>query len=630
MRSLILGTAGHIDHGKTSLVRALTGVDTDRLPEEKRRGITIDLGFARLDVGDDVQFGIVDVPGHEAFVKNMLAGATGFDVALLVVAADEGVMPQTREHLAIIQLLGIHSLVVALTKCDLVEAEWRELVEDEIGTLLEDGPFAGSPIVAVSSRTGAGLDDIRSTLARAAELAVERSDADLFRLPVDRVFTVRGTGTVVTGTVWSGAVERDRSVRVLPGNHSARIRTLHTHGTEQSRVRAGQRAALGLVGVNRSEIDRGTVLVEGTGWTPASILTVRVQTLRDHPLIRPGQRIRFHLGTAEALGRIVPFDPGPIDPGDRAWAQIRLESPVVARAGDRFVLRSYSPVATIAGGQIAEPIAHKRKRPGPTVRSRLGALLDGTPEAAAEAIAFLAGWAGFSLDQAPIRIAAPSTRARAALATHEDVVIIGSIACHKSVIDEAAERLLEAIDDHHRRLPISEGFPRELLRQAVPAAVPGLADRVIQELVETGRIELDGSLARRSGHEPVLDPDQTVAADRISTLYAEAGLAAPSLSELPLSLSSRPDLGLLVRHLQRTGTLVPLAPGRPIDRASIEAAGRRLQSEFGGRGAVSPGEFRDLFGLSRKYLIPVLEYFDRIGLTARVGESRRVEASGRG
>jgi selenocysteine-specific elongation factor len=312
VRRLILGTAGHIDHGKTSLVRALTGVDTDRLPEEKRRGITIDLGFARLDIDDQVEYGIVDVPGHEAFVRNMLAGATGIDVALLVVAADESVMPQTREHLAIIELLGIRSLVVALTKCDLVETAWRELVEEEVGELIDEGRFAGSPVVAMSSRSGEGLDAIRSALADAAGRTLERSDVDLFRLPVDRVFTIRGTGTVVTGTVWSGAVERDCSLRVLPGNFNVRVRTLHAHGAEQSRVRAGQRAALGLVGIDRADIERGSVLVEGAGWTPASILTVRVHTLPDHPPIRPGQRIRFHLGTAEVLGRIVPFDPGPI------------------------------------------------------------------------------------------------------------------------------------------------------------------------------------------------------------------------------------------------------------------------------------------------------------------------------
>jgi selenocysteine-specific elongation factor len=630
VRRLILGTAGHIDHGKTSLVRALTGIDTDRLPEEKRRGITIDLGFARLEIDDQVEYGIVDVPGHEAFIRNMLAGATGIDVALLVVAADEGVMPQTREHVSIIELLGIQSLVVALTKCDLVEADWRELVEDEVRALLDEGRFAGSPVVAVSSRSGVGLDGIRAALADAAGRTLERSDADLFRLPVDRVFTVRGTGTVVTGTVWSGSIERDRSLRALPADLNVRVRTLHTHGTEQSRVRAGQRAALGLVGIDRDDIERGAVLVEGAGWTPASILTVRVTTLTDHPPIRTGQRIRFHLGTVELLGRIVPFDPGPIDPGSSTWAQIRLEAPVVARAGDRFVLRSCSPVSTIAGGQIAEPIAQKRKRPPADTRARLESLIDGSVDTAAGALALLNGWAGVALDQVPIRLPAPAARASEAFADRDDVVVIGSIACHRSILEDAAHLLLEALDNHHLDQPLSDGFPREQLRQVVPAVIPGLADRAIQHLVEHGHVELGGSIVRRSGHEPVLDADQKAVADQLTRLYAEAGLASPSLTELPPSLSNRSDLESVVRHLQRTGTFVPLAPGKPIDRASIEAAVQRVAERFGGREAVSPAEFRELLGLSRKYLIPVLEYLDRIGLTARVGESRRVGGVGSG
>lgn len=340
MRRLILGTAGHIDHGKTALVRALSGIDADRLPEEKRRGITIDLGFAHLTFASGMELGIVDVPGHEAFIKNMLAGATGIDLALVVVAADESVMPQTREHLDILELLGVRAAVIAVTKADLVDDEWLELVVAEVRETVANGPFAEAPIVAVSAHAPRGFDELVAALEQAGEQIVERDGDDLFRLPIDRVFTVRGTGTVVTGTVWSGALEHDQTVRVLPDGAAVRVRGLQAFGQDRQRVAAGERAAVALAGIPRDQITRGDLLTTDDGWQVSPMLTARVRVLPGAPRpLRHRQRVRFHLGTREVLGRVAVLDGEEIEPGNAGWVQLRLETPVVARAGDRFVLR---------------------------------------------------------------------------------------------------------------------------------------------------------------------------------------------------------------------------------------------------------------------------------------------------
>ncbi len=405
-RHLVLGTAGHVDHGKTALVAALTGVDTDRLAEEKRRGITIDLGFAELPLGDDLTLGIVDVPGHEAFVRNMLAGATGIDLVLLVVAADEGVMPQTTEHLDIVRLLGVRGGVVALTKTDLVEPAWLELVQEELTEHLAATPFAGAPVVPVSSRDGRGLDELRAALAGAAAAVPDRPADGRFRMPVDRVFTIRGTGTVVTGTVWHGALNADASPRVLPSGRTSRVRGLQVHGREVDRILAGQRAAVALAGLDTDEVQRGDVLVDSPDWTPSSMLTVRLSVVPDSAWsIAQRQRVRVHLGTAEALARVALLEPAAVEggssdadtilgPGQTTWAQLRLESPLVARAGDRLVVRSYSPVTTIGGAVVAEPVPRKRKRLREPDRSALDAILDGDAAAAAAAAGRLAGRTG--------------------------------------------------------------------------------------------------------------------------------------------------------------------------------------------------------------------------------------------
>ena len=624
MRRLILGTAGHIDHGKTALVHALTGVDTDRLPEEKRRGITIDLGFANLTFGDGIEIGIVDVPGHEAFIRNMLAGATGIDVGLLVVAADEGVMPQTREHHAILALLGVRGLVVALTKSDLAEPEWRDLVTDDVNGLLGPGPFAGCPIVAVSARTGEGLDVLRDALAAAAGRVALRDERDLFRLPIDRVFTVRGTGTVITGTVWSGEIERDAQVRILPADQIVRVRAIQSHGSDRERAAAGQRAALALAGTPRTTLKRGDVLVAGDAWEAGPIVTVRLHVLRDAPPVRPGQRVRFHVGTTEAVGRVVPFRPGPLSPGDEAWVQIRLEQPVVARAGDRFVIRSWSPVTTIAGGQIVEPAAPRRRRPGAETTEPLREILTGSPAAAIASAATLAGWTGASVSGLAVRTPHSPRVVEETIERESDgLTRIGATVWAGHVVEDAGQRIMKAVEEHQERHPLSSGATREELRAALPAPA-ALADWVIHRMVVGGALDADANHIRTAGFNPRLTASQQMAARTIQEVIEVAGFAAPATAELPTDLASRPDLLDLLHYLVRAGALIALTTDRFASPAAIDKAIRLVRDRFAGREPVGPADFRDVFGVSRKYLIPLLEYLDRVGVTARAGDLRQV------
>jgi len=628
MPHLVLGTAGHIDHGKTALVRALTGIDTDRLAEEKRRGITIDLGFANLRLPTGQELAVVDVPGHEAFIRNMLAGATGIDIVLLVIAADEGVMPQTREHLAIVDLLGVRRGVVAVTKVDLVEPEWLELVVEDIRAALADTPFAEAPLVPVSARTGEGLDALVAAIADAARATTQRDHEDLFRLPVDRVFTIRGTGTVVTGTVWSGQLQTGAAVRILPQDLHARVRGVQVHGHDVAAVSAGQRGALALAGVDRDQIRRGDVIVADDAWSATTRLTAFVRVLPASPWpLRTRQRIRFHLGTAEVMGRVRPLDAPEIRPGDAAWAQLCLEAPVVARAGDRFVLRSYSPVTTIAGGIVAEPAAPARRRRAPDERAALEAIIAGAPEAAIAARARLAAWAG--VPPGRLAIETPVTSARVAeLLRHGEVPGVALAAGRlfaAPVVAEAREIVLRAIADYHDREPLRPGIDREELRRALPPyAAPGLADDVIAAALDDGTLRSDEGLIALAAFRPTLTPDQERARDAVLELLQGSGLTPPLLNEWPAGLRERPDLRALLKAMERARQVVALGPELYVAPTALEAAAAAVRRSLAGRGPLGPAEFKEHIPVSRKYLIPILEYFDRTGVTQRVGDGRVV------
>jgi selenocysteine-specific elongation factor len=524
-RHLILGTAGHIDHGKTALVRALTGIDTDRLPEEKRRGITIDLGFARLQLAD-VELGIVDVPGHEAFVRNMLAGATGIDIVLLVIAADESVMPQTREHLAIIELLGIRRAVVALAKADLVEPEWLELVREEVRELLAPTPLAHSAIVAVSSRTGAGLEELTAALSAAAAAVPPRPTDDLFRMPIDRVFTVRGTGTVVTGTVWSGTLSRDATVRIEPLGSSARVRALQRHGAEADHVHAGERAAVALTGVDRAQLQRGDTLITAPAWHAGTIVTAHIEMVRDAAApIKPRQRVRVHIGTAEVLGRVALLT-APLNAGENAVVQLRLEGPLLARARDHLVIRSYSPVHTIAGGVVLEPAAAPRKKPDAHLMQLASA---GTTVAA---LLDLRGEKPVAKSALPVLTGASPTEVDRQLSTL-DVVELADGVVAATHVRACADRIGSALAAFHQAHALEEGLDREALRRAAAADLPvSLFERALQDSLGTGTVTSRGSVLALTSHQPAAAADQRPRLDQILAHLRSAGLEAPEVDEL--------------------------------------------------------------------------------------------------
>ena len=626
MADRILGTAGHIDHGKTALVEALTGTDTDRLREEKERGITIELGFAEL-VTDEVRLGVVDVPGHEAFVRAMVAGATGMDVVLLVVAADEGIMPQTREHLAIVGLLGVPELVVAVTKCDLVQEEWLELVEAEIRETLEPTAYRDAPRILTSATSGEGLDELRAALAAAAKHVASDRATDLARLPLDRIFTIQGTGTVVTGTLWSGRLEAGERVRILPQGLDARIRSLQVHGRDAQEAVAGGRTAVALTGegADRERTSRGSTLVTDPHWSESRMLTARVRLIPGTPwLLEHNQRVHLHLGTAEVLARVALLERTPLAAADEGWVQLRLEEPLVARAHDPLVLRSYSPVTTIGGGVVAESHPPKRTALEPAQRNALETMLDGGPEEAIAACLALAGWEGVRRDAMPVRTGLPPDVVRRVLERPGGGLVTPSRAFHTSVGEEAREAVLAAVDEAHRTDPLLATVPMAAARAGVPSWAPDeLADAALETLLSDGLLEEEAGGVRRPGHEVRMTEEQEEMARRIGTIFEESGLAPPLLDEFPAALHGRDDFRALVRTLEKEGTVRPVAEGYYVASSALDAAEGRIRDRLEGRTGLGPADFREALPVTRKHLIPLLSYFDGRGVTIRSGDGDR-------
>ena len=610
---MIVGTAGHIDHGKTALVRALTGIDTDRLPEEKRRGITIDLGFAPLDLPNVGVAGVVDVPGHEAFVRTMLAGATGIDLALLVIAADEGVMPQTREHLAILGLLGIRGGVVALTKSDLVEPDWLDLVRLDVADVLAGTAMADAPMVATSVVTGAGLPALREALAAAAADVSARRDDDVFRMPIDRVFTIRGTGTVITGTVWSGSIGRDDVVRVMPDDKTVRVRGLQAHGTAIDRAKPGTRLAVALAGIDHDALTRGAVLVSEGGWHASRVLRADLTLLGNTvAALSPRASVRFHLGTTEVGARVV-TPGGALSPGETKPGRVVLDAPVVVRAGDRFVIRGGSPVSTLGGGVVVDPHpAHRRARPWTAQHDSFDARLS---LALREA-----GGEGLGIADLPVRLGASPSDVAACLERHRDVLRIGARIFDRAYRDELVSSLAEAVARHHQRNPLDAG----VLLQTIRARVVGrseLLDDAVRTAVISGHLEtIENGLVRRTGWRPTLSNDQTDLKATLAGALRTAGPEPPSLGEL--SAAHGPSVVPIIRMLEREGTIVPVESDRYYDAGALTALVDRLRNGMIGGREYTPSELRDVIGLSRKYLIPFLEYCDRRGITERRSTGR--------
>jgi selenocysteine-specific elongation factor len=611
---MILGTAGHIDHGKTALVKALTGVDTDRLPEEKQRGITIDLGFAPLLVDGIGTVGIVDVPGHEAFVRTMLAGASGIDIALLVVAADEGVMPQTREHLDILSLLGIPRLVVALTKADLVTPEWLALVTDDVRDLLASTRFIASELIPVSAVTGAGLDQVRAAIARAVLAAQEnfRPANDLFRMPVDRAFTVKGTGTVVTGTVWSGSVARDSMVRVfLPGKRS-RVRGVQHHGQPVKSAGPGERVALALSDMDVAEVTRGSVVIADSPWPVTTRIEADVRLIGDAP-IGPRTRLRFHLGTSDVGARISRRVVEGFADARHFIGTLILDEPLLVRGRDRFVLRLASPAATIGGGVVRDPLPRRKKkrRPSSSVSARnTSELLD---EIAAEA-----GLSGLPVEQVPIRLGlAPAEAAR--LEREMGLTEIDSRLYHPKTLEDlelAVQRLILA---HVENFPLEPGVQLQSLRSTA-GAPDRVIDRILEQLAKKGAIEIRQSSVRPAGWSPSLSSRARALAEAIMHRICIVPSEPPSVAELGEVFGEKVDD--VLRYLERSGELVRVSVERYYSPGAVDEMIGKLRLALEPGRIYSPAELREVLGVSRKYLIPFLEFCDARGVTVRKAEGR--------
>lgn len=623
-RPLVLGTAGHVDHGKTTLVRALTGVDTDRWQEEKERGLTIDIGFAPLDLGKELEVGVIDVPGHQDFLKNMLVGATGVDLLLVVIAADEGPMPQTREHLAIAGLLGLRHGVVALTKTDRVEDDWLELVRDATREELRlTLGHADWPLVPVSAVRETGLGALRERLREAALAVDARPEDDLFRLPVDRSFTIHGTGTVITGTVWSGAVEVGQEVRILPEGPVARVRSLQVHGASRSRGAAGRRCALALVGVDPDQVPRGRVAVREAAWYPVVRLGARVRLLADagRPL-EHGQRVRLHHGTCEALARVQLPGKGSLAPGATGWATLRLERPLAARVRDRFVIRFYSPVVTIGGGEVAEldPPPEWSERTG-----RWGRLLDEDVVQAFLAAVELRGAEGVEDSALPLATGLPAGLcARLRAAPPAGVLSAGGRWYAAGLLEEATRSLTGELERLHRARPRVPGASLEGLRASAGTRFGApLVERALRRLTESGDLRVEGPTVRLPGHRPTLTPAERAASDRLVSLLEKGGAEPPTLEELAAELSGdRELLHDLLRLLEEEGRVRAVTPDLYLTPEVVDRLESQARAVLAESAPAPPTAFKEAFGVSRKYLIPILEYLDRRGITRRTGEGR--------
>lgn len=636
---VIVGTAGHIDHGKTALIKALTGTDADRLPEEKRRGITVDLGFAEM-AADDLHFGFVDVPGHERFVKNMLAGASGIDIVLLVIAADEGVMPQTREHFDICRLLGISSGIVVLTKTDIAEPDVLELARLEVSELVA-GTFLGdAAMVEVSSRTGEGIDLLRNALADAAAKLPPRDERSVTFLPIDRSFSVKGFGTVVTGTLNSGIITEGSELTVLPGGRIVRVRGLQSHGQSAESVHAGQRAAINLGGVDHADIERGAVLTEPGVLTETQIIDAEIQVLAiaAKPL-RSRQRLRIHIGTVEALARVQILNPtGEIPQGGKDLAQIRLEVPVAALPGQSFIARSYSPQFTIAGGIVIDTHAAKHRRKDlESARRHLTGLLDAAADDEQKVMLLMnaAGAAGMSFADLRSRTGLRKEILQSALEANISagrVLASGTHYITRAAFDRLAGTALTELASFHKRQPLARGISREELTRRIFDRRPAeVASFLFSSLLSSGQVASEQDTLRLASHRTELSPADAALSKKLLDNYRAAGLQVPKLDDAlsdavaGTSSSHQEARKLFQLHLD-SGEIVKVtedlyfAPD-VLDRLT---AGLKLFAGQTSDRLIDVAQFKDVAGVSRKYAIPLLEFLDRTRVTRRAGEKRLI------
>ncbi len=633
MKSVIVGTAGHIDHGKTALVKALTGIDADRLEEEKRRGITIDIGFAHLELptpdGDVLRLGFVDVPGHERFVRNMLAGVGGIDLVLLVIAADESIKPQTREHFDICRLLAVRRGITVLTKADLVDRETLDVVRLEVEEFLR-GAFSDNPksetaktlIIPVSSLTGAGIEDLKRTLVRVAGEVPARDSTSLARLPIDRVFTMKGFGTVVTGTLISGTIRKEDELEVFPKGQPVRVRGVQVHGKTAEQATAGQRTALNLAGMTTEELARGMTLAPPATLHATSGVDVELSLLASAKPLKDRARVHFHSYTFETVATVVLYDRKQVAPGEAALAQLRLSEPALLVPGDRFIIRRFSPVVTIGGGVVLEnAVAVKTRKLERLEYLKLLATASGPATLRARIAA--TGTCGLSVEEAVARTGWTNNQIRAALATLPEVSRLGNHLIFKTLLDQIRSRLVSLLDAFHQQNPLVAGISREELRGRLADVAPEIFERVFDEALHAKRIELAGELVRLPGRGVVLKDEEAESKKTIEAAFALAGLKVPFLRDVLAGLKvDKARAQKIVTLLLRDKVLIKISEDLVFHREALAELRRRVATEKLKSPKIDVAGFKDMTGVSRKYAIPLLEYLDRERVTRRVGDER--------
>jgi selenocysteine-specific elongation factor len=627
MKRIVIGTAGHIDHGKTTLIRALTGIDCDRLKEEKERGITTELGFAHYKFGDDLEAGIVDVPGHEKFVRHMVAGAWGIDMVLLVVAADEGVMPQTREHLDICEILGLRKGIVAITKKDLVDDDMLELVKEDIEDTLKGRALGGSPIVAVSSSTGENIDLLRELIVKAAMEIHDRSKEGIFRLPVDRVFTIRGLGTIITGTCISGSIRIGDEIEIYPTHTRAKVRNIQTYHEDAEQAMAGQRVALNLQGIERNEVERGTII----GRPDTLILTQRIDASLKYlklPFkpIKNDSILRFHIATTQEEARLIVLTKDAIEPGEELFTQFAFREPIVTLPGDRFILRGSYAIQTIGGGTVLDivPGRHKRKVAG--LDETYVLLTSGTATDKAVYHILKGGHGGVKTEVLSILLGmdeASTNRMVEKLKSEGKARSVGRTIVHMEKFMEYAKLLVDLLAEFHARNPQKVGISKEELRTRLPGVDTQVFQAALDTCISKGKVEVEKDKVRIKGAEASANQDAEALKETLMTRLLKYGFTPPGLKELAVETGQKDGyLRDVLERLVYEGKVVKIKGDMYFHKDVIENLKSMVITYLKEKGEMTPSDFKSVLDLSRKYLIPLLEYLDEKKLTIRVGDKR--------
>jgi len=631
MKHLILGTAGHIDHGKTSLVKALTGIDTDRLKEEKARGITIELGFAHLELPNGIRLGIVDVPGHERFVRTMVAGVGGMDLVMLVIAADEGIMPQTREHLDILRLLGVKCGLVALTKSDLVDPEWLELVTEEVREFTAGSFLEGAPICAISSRTGQGLDELKQELARLAGVVAEKRREGQFRLPVDRVFTMAGFGTVVTGTLLSGEINTGDELELLPTGREGRVRGIQAHGAKVEKGLAGQRLAVNLQGIDLDQVRRGDVVVPRGAFRATRTVDARLDYLASAPReLKHRATLRLHSATYEVPAQVILMDRDTLKPGESAYVQLRLREPALLLSGDSYLLRVSSPACTVGGGVVLDPFPPRRRRRSAEAVRLLESLDTAEHQATISLIIGQGLLSGISFDEIILRSGIPrkvvETTLAGLLASGEVLQMTREprIFLAREAFENLKKGMLEELAAYLATNPLKEGMGKEELKTRLPKrSDQRFFTPLLSALEREGAVVPDREIVKPAGRLEKKVGASDGLGEKINGFLLEKGIEPPTVKEIMERLrcdekAVRDNLALLTRN----NSVVRISSDLFYATPALDGLREKLLARLKEKGEITPPEYRDLTGLSRKFLIPLLEYFDSEKLTIRVGDKR--------